>query len=288
MVRAYARPAFTLVELLVVLAIVALLAATLLPVVVHSHESARRLTCQANLREIGVALLRRVSRDDLYPPGCVGCRFQPAAPGETFQPQRFLSWNLYVLDSLAEHALVDQFNFERPSYHAANRTVGQTIVSSFLCPSTPSSINLSPTGLWRHLAFTDYGGIYGVEGVGRSNTDPNARHYLLDEHLGVMLYEVPVSTREIADGPSRTVCVAEMSLRRQSECEWVNGHNVFAQEGSTPINGASGLGNDVGSPHSGGANVLFADGRVEFLDESIDQRVLNALLTKAGGELVHW
>jgi prepilin-type processing-associated H-X9-DG protein/prepilin-type N-terminal cleavage/methylation domain-containing protein len=288
MFRTAARPAFTLVELLVVVAIVALLAAMLLPVVVHSHESARRLTCQASLREIGVALLRRVSRDDVYPPGCVGCRFQPAAPGEPFQPQRFLSWNLFILDSMAEHALADQFNFERPSYHAANRTVGQTIVASFLCPSTPSSISLSPTGLWKHLAFTDYGGIYGVEGVGRSNTDPNAKHYLREECLGVMLYETPVSTREIVDGSARTVCVAEMSLRRQPECEWVNGHNVFAQEGATPINGASGMGNDVGSPHSGGANVLFADGHVEFLDESIDQSILNALLTKAGGELFDW
>lgn len=73
-------------------------------------------------------------------------------------------------------------------------------------------------------------------------------------------------------------------LRRQTESEWINGNNLFAQEASTPINQASGLGNDIGSPHPGGASLVFCDNHVEFLAETIEQSVLNALLTKAGGE----
>ena len=59
---------------------------------------------------------------------------------------------------------------------------------------------------------------------------------------------------------------------------------MFAQEISTPINGTVQLINEIGSPHPGGAMLVFCDARVEFVAESIDQAVLNAMLTKAGGE----
>src|SRR6202012_6217028 len=99
-----------------------------------------------------------------------------------------------------------------------------------------------------------------------------------------MLYEDAVAPREITDGLSKTACVAETVLRRQVESEWINGNNVFAQEASTPINVSSGLGNEIGSPHPGGASLAFCDGHVEFVAETIEQSVLNALLTKAGGD----
>jgi prepilin-type processing-associated H-X9-DG protein len=263
--------------------------AMLLPAINASLKGARRTQCQSNLRQLGVALVRHVNQTDVYPAGCIGCRFQPPTPGRPAVPQRFLSWNLYLLPAIEEDRLFEDFNFERPSYHASNLTVGSTMVSYFLCPSTPASqYGRSPSGLWRGHAFTDYGGVYGVEGTGRSNTTPNAPHFLLDECLGVMLFEIPVAPRDITDGQARTVCIAELLERRTVESEWANGQNVFAQEGSTPINEPSGMGNEIGSPHAGGAFVVFADGHVEFLSESMDQNVLNSLLTKQGGEILNW
>jgi hypothetical protein len=100
-----------------------------------------------------------------------------------------------------------------------------------------------------------------------------------------MVYEVRVSPKQISDGLSRTACVGEVGLRRFSaETEWVNGNNVFAQEVSTPINGTVVLINELGSPHPGGALVVFCDARVEFVADAIDQQVLNATLTKAGSD----
>jgi hypothetical protein len=112
---------------------------------------------------------------------------------------------------------------------------------------------------------------------------------LVDDSLGVLLYDVPVTPKQVTDGLGHTACIAETQIRRITETEWINGQNVFAQDEATPINvsrapDGSEIGNEIGSPHPGGALVLFCDARVEFLAETIDQQVLNALLTKAGGD----
>src|SRR5215470_16909029 len=99
------------------------------------------------------------------------------------------------------------------------------------------------------MAFTDYGGIYGVEGPGHDSTDETATQWLNARSLGVFVYEEAVAAREVTDGLSQTVAVAEMLHRREPETEWANGQNLFAQEASTAINSNSGLGNDIGGPH---------------------------------------
>ena len=282
---------FTLVELLIVVAVIGALVALVLPAVQAARESARRAHCHSNLRQLGVAMTLHAERDGLYPIGCLGCQLILPPTGETPTPQRFIAWNVQLLQFLDEHALWAAFDFSVPSYRPANKAVGAAVIDVFLCPSTgedplkPVDDPLHQTkGLWRGAAFTDYAGIYGVEGEGRTKTDANSKHWLREEWLGVMLYEAATAPREITDGLSKTACIAETVLRRQIESEWVNGHNLFAQEGLTPINVASGLGNETGSPHPGGASLAFCDGHVAFVAESVEQAVLNAMLTRAGGE----
>jgi prepilin-type processing-associated H-X9-DG protein len=103
------------------------------------------------------------------------------------------------------------------------------------------------------------------------------------EHAGVMQYERPTSARQITDGLSHTALVAECTGRDASyQSEWANGQNIFDQWHTTGINRSQN--NEIWSDHPGLAGLVFCDGHVEFLHESIEQAVLLALLTRAAGD----
>jgi prepilin-type N-terminal cleavage/methylation domain-containing protein/prepilin-type processing-associated H-X9-DG protein len=268
---------FTLVELLVVVAIIGALVALLLPAVQAARESSRRSRCANNLRQQGLALIGFEGEHRTLPVGCVDC---------LEDPKRFHSWNSQLLPWLEQAALRKQLDFRVPSHQAPNLAAAVVTLDVFLCPSTLEQESASPSSLWKKAAFTDYGGVYGVGGDGQ---DPDEeewnKQHLKSDALGAFLYDEAVAFSDITDGTSNTVACAELLLRRRLECEWINGNNIFAQEVQTPINAVAAISIGIGSPHPGGAQVVFCDGHVSFLAEHMDQATLNALLTRSGEEL---
>ncbi len=272
-------------ELLVVIAVIGVLVALLLPAVQAAREAARRTQCQNNLRLLGTALLNYEQQHKELPVGCIGY----GTLGDELQ--RLISWNVQLLPFIEQEPLWNQYQLNIPSYSSPNRELGATVLPIFLCPSTPSDQLLSSTNLWKGQAFTDYAGLFGVEGDGHDNldygtgemVDPHAQP-LNDESLGIMIYNVAVSFKQITDGTALTASVGEATSRRITTMEWANGHNIFAQDQVNGVNGIGGLDNEIGSPHPRGASVTFCDGHVAFLHDEIEQFVLNALLTRSGGE----
>jgi prepilin-type N-terminal cleavage/methylation domain-containing protein/prepilin-type processing-associated H-X9-DG protein len=276
---------FTLIELLVVIAIIAILVALLLPAVQQAREAARRISCLNNLRQISLALHNYESLHRSFPIGCLECRPPgfPPPPGFRF---RRISWNVYLLPQLDQQPVYSLFDFDYPFFALENLPAGSTSIPSFLCPSAyqgnrpgPTSGDVNGNGNvdpGDYLAWTDYGGMFGV-----SFNTPQT----LPEHEGMMLYERVVRARDVTDGLSNTMIVGECAGRgHNDQSHWANGQNLFDQRFDNPINKTRN--NELFSDHTGGVNVAFADGRARFLSQSIDQNVLNALLTRAGGEVI--
>lgn len=130
------RRGFTLIELLVVIAIIGLLIALLLPALTMVMEAARRMRCQANLKQFGVAFKAYHATHDTYPPGFI---FRIAGSGEVsiqninagFLHNGFSS----MLPYFEQQSLANLYNYDQ-LWWDQSETVATTRIEVFMCPSS--------------------------------------------------------------------------------------------------------------------------------------------------------
>ncbi len=311
------RSAFTLIELLVVIAIIAVLIGLLLPAVQKVRGAANRLSCQNNLKQLGLALHGFHDVNKHLPTS------QNVGAG---LPRH--SWTAFVLPYLEQEALHRQYDFTKNWYDTANRTVSTTPLKGFQCPSAPpaaSRLDDKPenaaAGIWTpFVPASDYGATthVGIRLLAAGLVDAAGP--------GVMPKNSTPQLADVTDGLSNTILVAESAGRpnlyrlgkvvgqvpqqRVDGGGWTRAATDFSLEGSSadgsqtpgpcavncangetprgypdPTYGTNGTGG-IYAFHAGGANVLMADGSVRSLAAAVDIRTVAALITRAGGEVV--
>jgi len=129
------RGGFTLIEVLVAIGIIGLLVGLLLPAVQSARESARRLTCITNLKQIGLSLQSYASLYQYFPGINTPTRFRAGGPisGHAYSPLA------RILGELDQVPLYNATNFSdlstSPGSLWANQTVMMTTLAVFVCPS---------------------------------------------------------------------------------------------------------------------------------------------------------
>jgi prepilin-type N-terminal cleavage/methylation domain-containing protein/prepilin-type processing-associated H-X9-DG protein len=130
------KTGFTLVELLVSITIIGILMALLLPAAQAAREAARRMQCQCNLRQVGLAVLNYESHWQIFPPSSY---WRPnAVPHDRAEFAYYRhNWAILALPFLENQPLYDLFDLSVPisGSNARNMTARATQLSTMLCPT---------------------------------------------------------------------------------------------------------------------------------------------------------
>ena len=319
------RLGFTLIEVLVVIAIIGTLLALILPAVQAVREAARRSQCRNNLKQWGLALHQYHESHATYPPGYLFAGPVPTSAAVIFVPPNALvgrifdgwlpppaapppqdpgwNWITMLLPQLAQSALYRQIDLDWSVGAPVNADKVVRPLPLVTCPSD------TETGVFTVLrkdgsaladaSTTSYVAVFGKYGL--INTNP-------DDGDGTFQRNSRVRAQDIRDGLSQTISVGERAAMF-AKAPWAGvmtggtvrttpGAPVYtstieespcmtlARIGSRTLNDRFSEPYDFFSAHSGQVFFLFADGSVHAISSGINLEILHSLATRSGGEVV--
>jgi prepilin-type N-terminal cleavage/methylation domain-containing protein/prepilin-type processing-associated H-X9-DG protein len=225
------RSGVTLVEVLVVVAIVGLLVGLLLPAVQVVRESSRSTKCASNLRQIGLAGANYESANRHYP---VGSESRAFADYRRVTPQH-CRWSVlaHLAPFFEEQSLLDGLDRSVPLYidlrpdaiAPQNKPIVKVVVPLFLCPSD-RGVAVSPI-----FGPTNYAACAGSGGGGGLPFDAD----------GLFFINSATSPKDVTDGLSKTTAFSESLLGDSATASRANvtATNAYAFVMSAPLTSQS-------------------------------------------------
>jgi prepilin-type N-terminal cleavage/methylation domain-containing protein len=296
------RGAFTLIELLVVIAIIVILLGLLLPAVQKVRESANRISCANNLKQIGLAFLAHAQSYGCFPTGGQGYGVARTLSGgsPTSYSSQHWAWGYQILPYLEQDNL-----YNNPS----DPVVASTPIKLYFCPSRRPPTALAG-GTWAvhdyPRAMTDYAG-----NAGTTNQGNDSAGVYGNGSDGLVIQLIPnaqfVRLTDIPDGASNTLLVGEKRMNRRyvrTECQADDNDGYVGGFQDDVVRwGAFPPGPDVftdlyttstdhpliwqfGSSHPAGLQGVFADGSVHMITFTIDATTFRYLCSRNDGQPV--
>lgn len=311
---------FTLIEILVVILIVAILLGILIMAVQNSRETANRIVCTNNMKQIALALANYQSQHGAYPPAYIAKH-----PNGNIEQGTNWGWAAMTLHHLDYKNIYNSINFQLKVYDIQSYTSRRASISSFICPSAGDIEPVEVLNWFTRapyiddLAASSYVSSAGNRSLHRS---PISHDWFWrtrnSAETGVMYRNSNIKPSSIKDGLSSTLLLGER-LPSLSGSSWVGslpigiygictGSATTNQEcvsANVLVLGHAGPENDNGSPawvdrpnyrasgadgyssnHQNGCVFALADGSVRFIKNNISPMVFGALASISGGELV--
>ncbi len=278
------RKGISLIELLVVMAITAVLMGLLLPAAQRVREAANRTRCQNNLHQIGLALQSYIAQNDAFPAAYVN---RPANPDD---PAAGWGWGAMLLPFVEQDGLFHQLDFPPALFGAGGNPAQPTVFTqtSLAIYRCPSDLGPAVNDYRYDHATANYRAVCGPNGAGVdfvTNADGG----------GAMWQNSRVTPLDVTDGTSNTLAIGECAY---DAIHWaaIWAGMVGVDNGSVMVScvmwqidngGINGVEPQAfSSRHPGGAYFCFCDGSVRFFPDDADVQTLKWLAGRNDGQVV--